>query len=354
MDPHDGLDVAGCPVGFECFGRPLEREPGGDHRVEVDAAGGGEGDGRRPGVGVPEDAGEDQLAVLDQLDRQVHRLGAGADEDDGAGGPHGPHRGGDRGGGAGGVDVGVDVQVGDVVGARVEGGGRPELPGQRATVRVEVGDDDVGGAEGAGDLRGDDADGAGAGDEHPGSGGDARLADGGDAHGQRFAEGGRVVGDGVGDGMGEFRPDGDVVAEGAVDGWGGVEPHVRAEVVATAPGFLGGRVGSLRLDRHALPDPFGGDAGTDRGDRAGGLVAEDERGLDDEFTDAALAVVVRVRSAHADRGDPDEHVAGCGFGDRALAHLDPSGFDQDGGAHALRDRRGCCVGHSADASVLSR
>ncbi len=70
-------------------------------------------------------------------------------------------------------------------------------------------------------------------------------------------------------------------------------------------------------------------------------MAEDERLLDDEVADAAVAVVVDVGAADADGGDADEDVARGDRGDRALLDRQVLGAEQDaralgvgGGAHA--------------------
>ncbi len=160
------------------------------------------------------------------------------------------------------------------------------------------------------DLRDDDADGTGAGDEDAGAGGDAGLADGRDTDRQRLAQSGGIVGHGVRNGMREGRPDGDVLAQRAVDRRRGVEAHVRAQVVVAAARLLGERVGTLRLDRDPLADPALRNTVPDRDHDSGRLVAEHDRIGHDELADPPFAVVVRVRAAHSHGGHPDEDVAG--------------------------------------------
>ena len=152
--------------------------------------------------------------------------------------------------------------------------------------------------------------------------------------------------------MREPRADRHVVAQRSVDGRSAEEPHVRAQVVVPASGFLAVGVGALRLDRDALADarPVHGFADAD--DRACGFVAEHQRCLDDEAAHAAVPVVVRVGSADAHRRHANEHVTGAGPGHRPLLHLDSSGFDEYGGPHSGRPARVLCTSHH-HASVMS-
>ena len=151
-------------------------------------------------------------------------------------------------------------------------------------------------------------------DEDRGSRRDVRLAHGGDGDRQRFQQRGGLVGHRIRYRMGEFGVDGDVAAERAVDRRRRVELHVRAQVVATGGALLAAPARMLRLDGDALADAGRVDLLADRGDAARQLVAEDHRLLDDEVADPAVAVVVHVGSADADRGHLDEHLVGPGVG----------------------------------------
>ena len=108
--------------------------------------------------------------------------------------------------------------------------------------------------------------------------------------------------------MGEFGVDGDVAAEGAVDRRRRVELHVGAQVVAAGGALLAASARMLRLDGDTLADAGRVDVLPDRGDAARQLVAEDHGLLDDEVADPAVAVVVHVGSADADRRHLDENL----------------------------------------------
>ena len=249
------LDATRRAVRVEGLGGLLQREARGHHRVEIHASRLDERDRRRPRVGVAEHPGEHQLAVLDQLCRQLHRLGARADQDHGAGRPHRADAVDDGRRRAGGVDERIDTQTRrwrSAVGSSTVG--RPERSRLLAAGLVGIADDDVGGAVGPRELGHHDADRPRAGDQHARSAVDAGLADRGDADGQRLTQRGGVIGHRVGHRMGEPRADGDVIAERAVHRRGGEEPHVRAQVVVAAAGLLAVGVGPLRLDRHPLSD----------------------------------------------------------------------------------------------------
>ena len=211
---------------------------------------------------------------------------------------------------------------------------------------VRVGHGDFGCAVGACELDHHDADRSRTGDEQLRSSADACLANRCDADRQRFAQRGGVIGDGVRHRVCERRADGHVIAEGPVDRRGAEEPHVRAQVVVAAAGLRAVRVGALRFDRHPLTDARGVDRLADADDRPRRFVAEHQRGVDDEAADPAVAVVVRVGPADADRRHPDQHVTRRRPWHRTLLHLDSTWLDEDGGPH-LGIRAGVlCASHS--------
>ena len=78
------------------------------------------------------------------------------------------------------------------------------------------------------------------------------------------------------------------------------------------------------------------DARADRGDAPGQFVAEDHRLLDDEVADAAVPVVVHVRSAHPDRGDLDEDLVIPGVRHRTVLDLQGADAGHDAGPHGVR------------------
>ena len=230
--------------------------------------------------------------------------------------------------------------------------GRAELPRLLAAGLVGIADHDVGGAIGPRELSEHDADRPRAGDQHARTAVEGRLADRGDADGQRLTQRRGIVGHRIGHSMGVPRSDGDVIAERTIDRRGAEEPHVRAQVVVASSGLLAVGVGPLRLDRHPLSDALAVHALTDADDRACRLVAEHQRGVDDEAAHPAVPVVVGVRPADPDRRHPDQHVAGPRRGYRPLLHLDPTWLDEYGGPH-VGIRRKCCVRHNLHANVMS-
>src|SRR4051812_15961231 len=106
--------------------------------------------------------------------------------------------------------------------------------------------------------------------------------------------------------MGEFGVNGDVSAERPVDRWGGVELHVRAQVVASRGALLAPPARMLRFDGDPLSDAGRVHLIADGRDAPRQFVPEDHRLLDDEVADPSVAVVVHVGSADADGGDLDE------------------------------------------------
>jgi hypothetical protein len=74
-------------------------------------------------------------------------------------------------------------------------------------------------------------------------------------------------------------------------------------------------------------------------------VTEDQRRIDDELADAALAVVVGVGTAHPDDADADQNLTGFGAGDGTPLHFDSARFDKNRSPHRRRCRRECCLRH---------
>ena len=167
---------------------------------------------------------------------------------------------------------------------RVEHRRRPELLRLRAAGLVGIADDDVGGAIGPSELSEHDADRPCAGDQHPRTAVEARLADRGDADGQRLTQGGGIVGHRIGHPVGVPRTDGDVIAERTVHqaGW---RRTACAGTGCSGPFRVSSLSGSGRCGSIDTRCPMRerSDARTDADDRARRLVAEHQRGVDDEL-----------------------------------------------------------------------
>jgi len=113
-----------------------------------------------------------------------------------------------------------------------------------------------------------------------------------------------------GTGWAKIRLDRDVFAERTVDGWCRIEPHVGAQVVAARFALRAHPAGTLRLDGDPLTETLGCHRVAEGHDAPTRFVTEHQGGVDDEVTDAALAVVVHVRAAHPHRRDFDEDLVG--------------------------------------------
>jgi hypothetical protein len=193
----------------------------------------------------------------------------------------------------------------------------PILLGQAEAVVVDVGDDDAAGARIAADARGDNADRAGADDQHI-------LADevehqrrvGGVAEGVK--EGDDVLGQILGDGDDVGGRDAQILGKGAVavhaDAAGVLAPlDVAAVAVAAAA------AGDVALAGDALTDREAGDALAQRGDLAHIFMADGHRGLDVQLRPGVPVEDVHVRAADGGLVDLDEHLArmhGLGTGTR--------------------------------------
>ena len=134
----DGFELAGLLARLQRFFGFGEGELAGDQDVQVHLAVGDQLDGQRPGVGVAEDAGEPDFAVLDVGDGQFDVVGPEPDQDDPAGRAHGFDAGTDGLRGAGGVDEGIDVEPFDAVRPGVEGMGGAVFQGEGEPVFGDV------------------------------------------------------------------------------------------------------------------------------------------------------------------------------------------------------------------------
>jgi len=205
----------------------------------------------------------------------------------------------------------------------------------RQSLLGDVGDGDVAAAESARDLQREQTDGARSGHEHAHPGADTRLAARPIRHRERFEQGARDRAHRVGQRRDEVCRHRHVLDERAVDGRRREKAHVGAQVVGAAAALLAGTARDARLDAHARSEELRRGSCPDLDDGASGLVAENERLLDDELADSAVAVVVNVGAADADRLDSHEHVVGSRC--RHLALLDD---DVAGGAQYARAHRG--------------
>src|SRR3984957_560397 len=76
-DRLDRARLGDRPQGLLGLGQP---EPAGDQPGQVDGAAGAQPDGRGPGVGIPERAGDRQLPLLQPAQRQRHLIGSHPDQ----------------------------------------------------------------------------------------------------------------------------------------------------------------------------------------------------------------------------------------------------------------------------------
>ena len=139
---------------------------------------------------IAERPGHLDLPVLHRGEGERQLVAAHPDEDRSAGPGQRP----DPLGGGTGVaralqqHVRLEATRGDAGLGHVDGAGGTELAGEPQPVRVDVGDHDLGGAEGQGALRRDEAHGSGAGDEDAAAGGDPAPAVGPDPDGERLQQ----------------------------------------------------------------------------------------------------------------------------------------------------------------------
>lgn len=129
----------------------------------------------------------------------------------------------------------------------------------------------------------------------------------------------------------EIRRHGVVPGQRAVIRWGGREPRVLAEIVVPSLAPDAAATRDTRLDGDGVAFSQGGDGGADLRDDAGGLVAEDHGGADDEVADAAVGPVVHVGAADAGVFDGDEDVVGGEGGDGTVFVGYFARFEEDEG-----------------------
>lgn len=121
---------------------------------------------------------------------------------------------------------------------------------------------------------------------------------------------------------------------------GAAEQHVVAMVAEAALAFLATPARQRRVDGDEIAGGKAGHASTQRGDRAGCLMAEDHRFAQAHGAEAAIVVVVQVRAADASCGDMDEHLAFTGTGlFRVILKPEVMGCMGDDGAHCKSPQR---------------
>jgi hypothetical protein len=202
-------------------------------------------------------------------------------------------------------------------------------------VVVDVGDDHLGGPRRAGDLRDEEADGSRAGDEHAVAEPDLGALHGPHRDRERLDHRADDRVDGVGQRVRRPVRHDEVLGHGAVRGRRAEAGAVRADVVRP----LQARRAASAPERGFHGDPGAdGDAGARPGrhDHARSLVTEDGRLPQHVRPVAPGGVVVHVRAADADRGDPHEHVRRARRRDVELGRAQVTGAVQHGRAGARR------------------
>jgi hypothetical protein len=127
-----------------------------------------------------------------------------------------------------------------------------------------------------------------------------------DAHRQRLDEGGGIVTDGVRNRVSEGGVNHNLLRECAVNWRRREEAHLGTQVVATGQALGTTQVRHAGFDGNALSDRPPDNSLTHRFDHARGLVAKNDGPLNYEASDPSMFVVVRVRTADADRIDSDQ------------------------------------------------
>ena len=102
------------------------------------------------------------------------------------------------------------------------------------------------------------------------------------------------------------------------------EFHLGAEVLAALTAIVTATTGMRRRNGDVVARFHASDAGTDRGDDAGGFVAWDQRLAHDEAAVAAFEIVVEIRTANAGGAQLQQHFARTRRG--GLGRLDPQVF----------------------------
>ena len=296
------LDTTLLSIGrnLESLNRILKLETVSDQRLEVDDAASQQPDGSGPGVGVAVLELQVDLAGAEAHEGDLDLGPADADDEDLA-----AELGGVDAAGDGGLDAGALHHDGrlDAVGQRhhllgelLGGVGELDLVGADAGAEllregeaalVDVGDDDGLGAGGLDAGEGDEADGAGAADEHAVAEGDVGALHAGESDAEGLEESAVFVGH-VAD---LVAPDGgvvDIAAQEASDGWRAAELDAHAAVVLASEAGLALAADDVGLDGDAVADAVCGDGGVFGDDDAGGFVAQDVSVVDDHGADGAM------------------------------------------------------------------
>ena len=172
-------------------------------------------------------------------------------------------------------------------------------------------------------------------DGHPVAQGHPRALDGVDAAGQRLDQGSVLGREAIGQRIHEVRRRDEQLRERAVDGRGAGERHVGAQVVPPRPAHPAGPAGHARLHGHELADLEALDPLAQLCDRAGKLVAEHQRALDDHIADPPVQVVVDIGAAHPAVLHGHGHLARPRGRRGALLEGQLAGLHQHGGSHGL-------------------
>ena len=212
--------------------------------------------------------------------------------------------------------------------------------GELQAIVVDVGDHHVARADVLADTGGDDADGAGAGDQHV-------FAD--DVELQRtvrgvavgIEEGGQLAGNLVGNRPQVAGRHGHVFGEGAVAVDADAD-RVRAQVLATGTAVSAMAADDMAFGGDAITNAVAGDGRTQLDDAANKLVADDQPRLDRPL--APLIPLVDVQVGAADRGlfQLDQHLVGADLRHRY-------GFHPDTGTGFALDQRLHHLGHGPDS-----
>ena len=146
-------------------------------------------------------------------------------------------------------------------------------------------------------------------DADPRAGSERGLADGVDRDGERFRDGRFGEAEAIVDLEAILLGHHEVFREAAVRLARATEKAIRTtSVLAAGEALVALAAGHRRFDGNAVARPNVRDTAADFDHRAGALVADRERILDDLTADAASRVIVNVGPADADGTHPDEHV----------------------------------------------
>lgn len=234
--------------------------------------------------------------------------------------------------------------------------GEAAVDGPADAVGVDVGDDDVLGAQDLADGAAEQADGAGAEDEHGGARVEAGAVAGVQGDGEGLGEGAQLEGHAVGQPVAVGGRVGDLLLEGAL-GVGealcrGAEGHGAADVVAALGAQLALAAGEADLEGDVVAGLEPRHARAHGRHGAGGLVAQGHGLAHLDVAVAVVAVVVQVGAAEARRLDGHQDFGGLEGRDGALflccllggAASSPSP-STGGGATTYHAEILCCVEH---------